>query len=626
MERVARLLLGNPDATRRDGREWRYGTHGSLSIDVENGTWHDHEREEGGGTIELIQWKAGVDKDGALAWLCHRKLIEPPLDRQRIVASYDYTDETGTLLFQVVRLDPKNFRQRRPDGDGGWIWKTAGTRRVPYRLPALLQAIDDGEPIYIAEGEKGVEALRTLGLAATCSPGGAGKWRAEFNALFAAAHVVVLPDNDEPGQLHAAMVAKALRGIATSVHIVDLPGLEEKGDPFDWIHAGGNVADLEQLTAETALLGDEKEKGEASTDADKVEERQKRFQLLSVAQIIAMGVRSYLLKGIMSPGELSVWWGAPKCGKSFLALYIAYMLSMGRMVFGRRVRKCRVLYLACEGRSGLRARVEILQMRLGQSDGFQALAEPLNLFDPGDTETLVQLVKAHTFDLVVVDTLNRVMAGGDENSSADMGKLIGNLDRLRIETGAHVQVIHHGVKGGDSKRGPRGHGSLVGAADAVVEVIAPENGRRTATVTDAKDDTSGRAMSFDLEVVELSPDDDGDARTTCLVVEQRGDTPRAAPPRLTPKEAGWWTDLQDMFATPRLAEMRAPMPGMGSVLTMTRQQVRDGFRAKGRFAATADQGLTRADITKQSTMLNALKDKAKLSMTAELVWLVSRGQ
>ena len=82
----------------------------------------------------------------------------------KIVAIYDYVDEAGNLLFQVVRFNPKNFRQRRPDGKGGWTWSLRETRRVLYRLPELIEAVANERPIFICEGEKAVDALTALGV------------------------------------------------------------------------------------------------------------------------------------------------------------------------------------------------------------------------------------------------------------------------------------------------------------------------------------------------------------------------------------------------------------------------------------------------------------------------------
>lgn len=250
MEPVARELLGEPREKHHGGREWRYGSRGSLSVRIDTGTWHDHESNTGGGTLALIQNRVGLDRAGALAWLLDRKFIE---DRKRapvkprIVATYDYADADGVLSFQVVRFDPKDFRQRRPDKGGGWVWKMQGVQLVPFRLPELVEAIAKGRTVYIAEGEKGVLSLVSIGLDATCSPGGACKWRPAYAAMFAGADVVILPDNDKAGSDHAEMVSASLRTVARSVRVVSLPGLPPKGDVADWIAAGGTAAELARL-------------------------------------------------------------------------------------------------------------------------------------------------------------------------------------------------------------------------------------------------------------------------------------------------------------------------------------------------------------------------------------------
>src|ERR1039458_6433925 len=124
-----------------------------------------------------------------------------------IVASYDYRDEAGKLLFQVCRLEPKDFKRRRPDATqpDSWLWKTAGVRSVVYRLPETLAAIQCGEVIHLPEGEKDVAALVANGFAATCNPGGAGKWRDDYTPNFTAAQVVIVADKDGPGRNHARL-------------------------------------------------------------------------------------------------------------------------------------------------------------------------------------------------------------------------------------------------------------------------------------------------------------------------------------------------------------------------------------------------------------------------------------
>jgi len=172
--------------------------------------------------------------------------------RGRIVATYPYTNEKGELLFEVCRFAPKDFRQRRPDptAPGGWNWSVKGVRRVLYRLPEVLAAVETGRPIYVVEGEKDVAALVHAGFEATTCPAGAGKWRSEYSDALAGAEVVVLPDADTPGRKHAAQVAQALYGVARSVRVCELPG-ELNGRPVkdvsDWFAAGGTPEQLRAM-------------------------------------------------------------------------------------------------------------------------------------------------------------------------------------------------------------------------------------------------------------------------------------------------------------------------------------------------------------------------------------------
>ena len=182
----------------------------------------------------------------------------PTKKKFKIVAKYNYTDEMDLLLFQVVRFDPKDFRQRRPDGQGGWIWSMKGVERVPYHLPEVLQA----DLVLIPEGEKDVDNLRDLGFTGTTSPGGAEKWLESYGETLSDRDVVLLPDNDEPGRKHVQKIAKSLKDIARSIKVLELPGLPEKGDVSDWIQAGGTREGLEKMIAECPPW----EPGEAGLD------------------------------------------------------------------------------------------------------------------------------------------------------------------------------------------------------------------------------------------------------------------------------------------------------------------------------------------------------------------------
>jgi hypothetical protein len=170
----------------------------------------------------------------------------PPIE-----ATYDYTDGVGELLYQVTRHrgpgGRKTFRQRRPDGRGGWIWNLDGQERVLYNLPALVAA-PMSQAVWIVEGEKDADRLISLGLLATTNAGGAGKWEPSFNARLRGRNVVIIGDDDESGREHAEAVAAGLRGVAATIRLLSpLPGVGPKGDVSDYLDLGKTVADLEAL-------------------------------------------------------------------------------------------------------------------------------------------------------------------------------------------------------------------------------------------------------------------------------------------------------------------------------------------------------------------------------------------
>jgi hypothetical protein len=166
-------------------------------------------------------------------------VMEAAADRSRndkpkggIVTNYDYTDADGKLLYQVLRYEPKDFRQRRPDGNGGWTWKL-DERRVLYRSPELSQFPD--ATVFICEGEKDADRVASLGHCATTVAG--GKWTDECVKALAGRDCFILQDNDDAGRTKALAAARALHGTVKTIRIVALPDLPDKGDVSDWLDA-----------------------------------------------------------------------------------------------------------------------------------------------------------------------------------------------------------------------------------------------------------------------------------------------------------------------------------------------------------------------------------------------------
>ena len=284
IEPVARELLGEPNRAFSTSTELRFGTRGSMSVDLEKGTWFDFETNVGGGVVDLIEREIRGDPG---EWLRSRgyEIGEPPrkpaqasAPARKIDKVFDYRDGDGTLLFQVVRFIPKDFRQRRPDPaqPDGYTWSVRGVKQVPYRLGEVLEALGQDQTIFVVEGEKCVDRLWAEGIPATCNAGGAGKWINRFAEYFNDAEVVVIPDYDPqktnpktgepmftndgmpvlPGQDHAMAVAASMDGIAKRVRVLDLakfwPKIKPKDDIFDWFETGSTRQTFDVLVDTTA--------------------------------------------------------------------------------------------------------------------------------------------------------------------------------------------------------------------------------------------------------------------------------------------------------------------------------------------------------------------------------------
>jgi hypothetical protein len=167
--------------------------------------------------------------------------------RSKPVATYNYEDLDGTLLYQVLRYEPKTFRQRRPNGKG-WIWKLED-RRVVYRWPDLRRFPD--ATIFVTEGEKDADRLWSINLCATTVA--AGKWTDECVQALTGRDIIILQDNDEAGRTKAIEAAKLLHGVANTVRVVLLPGLPQRGDISDWLDMGHSKDELEKVCFDAPL-------------------------------------------------------------------------------------------------------------------------------------------------------------------------------------------------------------------------------------------------------------------------------------------------------------------------------------------------------------------------------------
>ena len=192
--------------------------------------------------------------------------------KPRIVATYDYHDASGKVVFQVVRYLPKDFRQRRPDttAPDGWTWKTSGIEKVLFRLPEIRAAVEGGKFIFQCEGEKDALAMAERGLSSTCNPGGAGKWHDGYTDTLRGADVVIIADKDKAGRDHAQLVAGKIHGVAKSVRVIELPDTKSKPvkDAADFFAAGGTAENLIALVDTAPEWTPQAAQLETTSDAD----------------------------------------------------------------------------------------------------------------------------------------------------------------------------------------------------------------------------------------------------------------------------------------------------------------------------------------------------------------------
>lgn len=559
MSSVAELLLGAPNARLSSETQLRYGTNGSLHIDTIRGTFFDHEAQAGGGVLDLISRQANCSRDGALQWLREHGMVDDrneakyngaqqqhqaasaPLGRQ--VGFYDYLDENDNLIFQVVRFEPKTFRQRRKDERGAWTWAVKGVRQVPYRLPEVIDAVAHDRTIFIVEGEKDADNLIRIGLPATCNAGGVGKWRNELSEFFRGADVVILQDNDPqaktpdgvlrfhpdgrpvlPGQDHAQDVAKSLHGIARRVRVLDLaqhwPDMPPKGDVSDWIEGGGKADGLLGLADITPDWTPEPFRS--------------RFGGLKWEQI---GVVSFLngyawlVENIVPLGEITIAFGDSGTGKSFNIFDMAMAVARGVQWNGMNVEPGLVVYVAAEAGKGFAKRKTAYVEHFGLGKGslpFYLMTKRPDFFHADDdVNMLIAEIEAvrQMYDeplrLIVIDTLSAVTPGANENASQDVSMIRARLERMREAfSGAAEILVHHKPKGGST---PRGHGSLTADFETTIEYETLERldeERRPvhrATVRKQREGRSGIMWEFTLPIVNVGTNKWGNPETSCVV-------------------------------------------------------------------------------------------------------------
>ena len=403
----------------------------------------------------------------------------------KITATYDYTDADGKLLYQVVRYDPKDFKQRRPDGAGDWLWNIKGVKLALYRLPEVLEAVKQGKTVYICEGERDCDNLAKLGLSATTNSGGAEKWRPELSEALADAPVVILPDKDAPGKRHAAKVASLLYGKVKSLKVLELPDRDghQVKDASDWIAAGGTLLELEKLVSEAKAYS----------------ERDNGLVNMSTVEVETV---NWLWWPYIPLGKLTLLEGDPGVGKSWVSLAIATAISLGKGLLGMEMREpARVLIATAEDGLGdtIRPRLNDMKADVYQID---AIKDVLDFSNSGLT-VLEGYIKQVKPALVVIDPLVAYIgARVDMHRANETRAILAKLADMAERNGCAILAIRHLTKGATLKPIYRGQGSIDFAAACRSMLMAgcdPENEQKRGIVHIKSNlAPKGKAIGFEL--------------------------------------------------------------------------------------------------------------------------------
>jgi hypothetical protein len=482
IETVAKAYWGEPNQKR--GHTLRWGTHGSKEVDLRKGTWFDFEANEGGGVVDLVRLNEGATVMGSIPDILEKKFgiqkqAQVKLQPARFMSAvYDYTDENGEVVYQIRRYEPKTFRQVRPDGNGGWLHNLDGVTPVPYRLHDMLARPD--MPVFIVEGEKAADRLARHGIVATTNNGGAKNWKPELNKWFEGRNVVILPDNDDAGRAHADTVVANIFDGAAAVKVVELSGLGDKGDVVDYLAGGRDIEDLLSEVKASPVLG-EAPVVETVADNDNAGEPEREYyDFVDEDYLISMPPVSWAVgdgdSGLITAHGLSMIYGAPGSGKSFITLDMALCQAHGIEWQGMPTKQGDVLYIAGEGVGGLGKRVKAWKMShgLGASGHFHMLPLAVNFRDQADIEKLMYSIERldRQWTCIYVDTLARALLGADENSAQESGLAVAAADALKQAFDCAVVFVHHSGKNSD--RGARGSSAILGAVDASIAVVKDE--------------------------------------------------------------------------------------------------------------------------------------------------------
>jgi hypothetical protein len=360
---------------------------------------------------------------------------------------------------------------------------------------------------------------------------------------------------------------------------------------------------------------------------------------------VAPKFQTTVVRGVLHKGSITVIYGKPKSGKSFLGTDLALAVAdrqRERWMEHRIMQHGPVLYVACEGHGGywkrLRATGQLVPDQFVLATGRPKLI--LNpdangrtwVPHPDDIDKACDRVFAEFGCLpilIVIDTVFRSFGGANVNDSAHMNTYVEAAQKIADKEIAIV-LVHHSTKAGST---PAGSISLIGAADTLISVEKKE-GCHVWSVEEAKDDAETPPREFVLEVVDGIADAFGEYVSSCKVVDrgphkqetqekrpgkkEQENKPKGPKPR-TPNAEAVWSALMGLFAKPGVPQEREMFPGAPPVRSVTRDQLRDQLRTAGLIQGTATGAMSTTERGWLRNQLVALANRGEIIMRDDFI-------
>ena len=443
IKQVVELLNMQPSKTSQ--YELRFGKRGSLSVDLKNNVWFDHEHMVGGGILDLIVHQGSAhDKKSAAVFLSENGLIantDSAPKAHAVLRSHIYRNELGEPIRKATKYQDGRWRQ---DGcfNGDWKPTIKGLPNIPYQLEELVSDYSD-RLVFIFEGEKDVDRAFKFGLLATCNVSGAGNWKPELNKYLINRKVCIVPDNDTAGLDHADKVLACLiaDGIDAFIMISHLSILPAKGDFSDWMDLQSDNIDafLELVECDRA----------SQKSPDQVYLDQFGIKQASALLDMEFGELKFCYPDIIPSVGLTLLAALPKTGKSWLVLNIAkHLVENGLSVH----------YLAAEDNERrLKSRIEAVFPNDVRNLTYHAVMSSQHPLPRGTQalQHIERVARATGAKCIIIDTVQAILNPSATNKNYDVTvEEYDSLRKLAHRLSIAIIVVHHCKKAGSISSTP----------------------------------------------------------------------------------------------------------------------------------------------------------------------------